>query len=487
MAIASAGPSWTLPGLDLARGRYPLRVEAHTGRMVDALLPGVITTTYHPRSFALHTVAWAEAHRCQLNREEAEAFVRRCEVVLAGIWLAHDPHRRSVSRAHGADAIAAKVRAAGEVLNLAQLSKPGIYAQGKRGFAGVYYASEVQLGLLSRGWPPKPHPELDLSPFRETLNPILELARRDELSVEELSEYGELCVCGTAEGDDGEQLRQILARRVRPEKEGELDRARIATAGMVISLVRGGVEGSLEDGFRRHYAQGRPGSDGFHGAAWQGTILRSYAVGAWRRLWSWVVACLGERRGLDEVAGLLAKQVNAASVDGLFDRIPQTEADGSLLAVEEALRGDGSPDPDADLQLLALSALRSSSLGAGPVLAAFAGGRDEDDLGPHWTAAWLESRRSQALSTFAGDLVELLVSRAERIALEKMEMRGGRAWGPIRITERDGLYRATAPEPYDDVTFRIGALGAVLHELGILEQDEEQWRVTDLGASYAPA
>lgn len=39
-----AGPAWSPRGLDLVGGRYPLRVEAHVGRLVGALLPGVITT-----------------------------------------------------------------------------------------------------------------------------------------------------------------------------------------------------------------------------------------------------------------------------------------------------------------------------------------------------------------------------------------------------------------------------------------------------------
>src|SRR5215218_3385525 len=149
------GPAWSLSGLDLARGRYPLRVEAHTGRMVDALLPGIITTTYQPRSFALHALAWADAEERGLGREAAEAFVRRCEVVLAAVWLAHESHRRPVSRAHGADAIESRL-AGGGSLDLEALARPGAYAQGRRGFAGIYYASAAQLGMLKRGWPPKP-------------------------------------------------------------------------------------------------------------------------------------------------------------------------------------------------------------------------------------------------------------------------------------------------------------------------------------------
>ncbi len=39
------GPAWVASGLEESPGRYPLRVEPAAGRLVEKLLPGVITTT----------------------------------------------------------------------------------------------------------------------------------------------------------------------------------------------------------------------------------------------------------------------------------------------------------------------------------------------------------------------------------------------------------------------------------------------------------
>jgi hypothetical protein len=479
------GPAWTRFGLDQAAGRYPLRVEPHMGRMVERLLPGVITTTYHPRSFALHTLAWAEADKKGLEREEAEAFVRRCEVVLAGIWLAHGDHGR-LSRAHGTDEIEKRLNDE-NVLDIPALAKPGAYAQGKRGFAGIYYASEVELGLLSRGWPPKPSRELDLAPLRDALGPILELAMRDRISLDELVPHGDMCVCQAAEGVDGDLLRQVIVRRVRDGREGKFDGARVATVRLLASLVAEEPEGSLEDAFRRCYGQGPPDATDFSRAAWQGTILRSYSVGAWRRLWSWIVECLSDRQSLAEVGETLAGTLGTSTVGELLGELPEAEADGVFLPAEEELRGDGSPDPRRDLQLLALGASRLKLLETGPTRQAFVGELDEDDLGPVWTTRWLDESRELPTSVFARDLVEMLVHRAERIAMEKMEIRDGRAWVPIRIEERDGLYWAKDREPYNDVTLRVGALGLVLFGLGVFQRDGERWSLTDRGEALVGA
>jgi hypothetical protein len=479
------GPAWTRFGLDQAAGRYPLRVEPHMGRMVERLLPGVITTTYQPRSFALHTLAWAEADKENLDREDAEEFVRRCEVVLAGIWLAHRDHGR-MSRAHGSDEIEKLLRG-GEVLDVAALSKPGAYAQGKRGFAGVYYASEVELGLLDRGWPPKPARDLGLNPLQEALGPILELARRDKITLRELADHGDMCVCRAATGADGELLRQIITERIRDGRDGQFDHARVATVRLLSSLVAQEPEGSLEDAFRYRYAQGPPNSSDFNLAAWQGTILRSYAVGAWRRLWSWIVETLNDRQSLADVGDALAATLGAETVDKLFVDLPVAEMDGVLLPVEEELRGDGWPDPRRDLLLLGLAARRHTQLATGATRHAFVGEVDEDDLGPEWTAHWLGEARNLPMAAFARELVEMLVHRAERIAIEKMEIRDGRAWVPLRIEERDGLYRAKDREPYNDVTLRVGTLGLVLFGLGVFQRDGERWSLTARGDALVGA
>src|SRR4051812_35085661 len=102
------GPAWVASGLDESSGLYPLRVEPAVGRLVERLLPGVITTTTGARYYGLHPLAWSEAQARGLPDTEAEAFVRRCEVVVAAASLTHaegEGHRRLVPMAHGEERI----------------------------------------------------------------------------------------------------------------------------------------------------------------------------------------------------------------------------------------------------------------------------------------------------------------------------------------------------------------------------------------------
>ena len=101
------GPEWVAAGLDESPGLYPLRVEPAVGRLVERLLPGVITTTTGARYYGLHTLAWADARARDLEDEAAEEFVRRCEVVMAAVSLRHREvgHLRRLPAAHGEDQI----------------------------------------------------------------------------------------------------------------------------------------------------------------------------------------------------------------------------------------------------------------------------------------------------------------------------------------------------------------------------------------------
>src|SRR3954454_3325160 len=95
------GPAWTRFGIQESAGRYPLRVESAVSNVVGRLLPGVITTTRHARMYTLHTLAWAAAHERGLEQGVAADFVRRCEVVIAGVHRFHEHHRVELSSAHG--------------------------------------------------------------------------------------------------------------------------------------------------------------------------------------------------------------------------------------------------------------------------------------------------------------------------------------------------------------------------------------------------
>ena len=133
------GPVWVASGLDESRGRYPLRVEPAVGRLVEKLLPGVITTTTGARYYALHTLAWTDAHKRGCDAGEAAEFVRRCEVIMAAAWLAHDNtpggHAREVPAAHGSDRISRFIHDG--ILDVSEAAAtPDGFSKG--GFAGTY-------------------------------------------------------------------------------------------------------------------------------------------------------------------------------------------------------------------------------------------------------------------------------------------------------------------------------------------------------------
>ena len=129
------GPLWSAKGLDIAAGRYPLRVETYVSQMVDRLLPGVTTVTTQARYFLLHPLVWAEASRRSLDLEAARQLLRRCEVVIAAVSALHEPHD-GLPTAHGADLVGTSLSETG-VLRVADLQAIGRYSAQVAGFAGT--------------------------------------------------------------------------------------------------------------------------------------------------------------------------------------------------------------------------------------------------------------------------------------------------------------------------------------------------------------
>src|SRR4051812_43008924 len=106
-----------------------------------------------------------------------------------------------------------------------------------------------------------------------------------------------------------------------------------------------------------------------------------------------------------------------------------------------ACRRPPTPPPGTrvpPLMLLALGARRLEQL-EGTALTAFGGSPRGDDLGPRWIARRLGEHPEDSVRDLARDLTELLVRRAQRVALSKMEPRGDRFWLPSRVREREGL------------------------------------------------
>jgi hypothetical protein len=489
MSTVVRGPAWSRRGLDVVGGRYPLRVERHVSRLVDGLLPGVITTTPHARSYALHTLVWAEAAERGLDQADAVDLMRRCEVVLAGVTLHHDPHLTWIPEPHGGSVIENAIGQTGR-LEVAALAAPKNYSQNAWGFAGVYFGSELRLGLAENGRPPAPGPRAALSVLREALGEILELAAEDVVDLTTLASVPHLCACAAPACPDGPWLRSVFVRPAAQDGLEEVDRARRETAQLLGRVLADGSAAAPQEAFQYLLAFGDLVlSDPIVKAlpiaqAWRGAILRNYSVGAWRRIWSWLVEQLGEPSSVTELAEQLAASIPDVVVADMIDGLPARIAGGVLRSVEADLRAaHPAPDPLTEIQLLSLGALRLDDLD-GRALSAFAGRDDEDDLGPRWFRGQLDARRNERLQDFARWLAEMMVMRAQRVALMKMDFNRstGRFWIPSRIRERAGLISRLSREGWFDVGLRVDTFSSVLAGCGVLERTGEGlWRVTEEG------
>jgi hypothetical protein len=474
------GPAWTGPGLEESAGRYPLSVEGAVFRLVDQLLPGIITTTRHARMYALHALAWPEAAKRGLSHEESEEFVRRCEVVIAAIYHVHNLHRVKLRSAHGEEKVERFVRENG--LEVERAARPnGLSAEG---FANVYVSPVVKVGLLSPEQPPLAGTRSDLAALNEGLGELIELAERDFITVSELQAAGHLCLCAGIGAPDGELLRRVLFEQVEADRPD--DRNRQLTCHMLLETIHGDAVTDVDATFRQRWGFGPPLADGglnevaLVSRGWRAAILRNYSVGAWRSLWRWLAARLAEEpMTVETLAEHLAAELGDESVAELEAGLPERVDGAELLPAEAAIAAEDWT-PHSSLRMLALGAKRLEDLDE-ETTKLFVGS-DPRDLGPRWVAGRLKEGRNDGLDTFSRELVEILIRRAKRVALGKMRLIEGRPWVPSRLRDRDGLLTAHGEEGAGDVSLRTGSLTEILAGLGALTRSEDGLiSLTELG------
>lgn len=465
------GPAWTGFGLEESAGRYPLRVETAVSRIVDQLLPGVITTTRHARMYCVHALAWAEAGERGLDEQAAKELVRRCEVVICAVHHFHEHHRIELSSAHGEDRVARFLD--GERFDVASAAQLGGLSE--RGFAGVYQGPCVRIGALSSHTPPRRGPRADLSALREGLGELLDLASRDTLDGEELRAAGHLCLCEAADAADGRWLRRILVEDV--EEGRPDDRNRQLTCLLLLDTLHERRSSDPVRAFRERWAFGGPLGDptgdqrAMVASMWRAAALRNYSVGAWRALWRWLAQQFNMNpMTAEDLGDHLAQSVDDISVGELIAGLP-ARMEGDMILPAEAQIADEDWSTMNAIRLLALGAGRLDDL-EGQTLKAFVG-TDRTDLGPRWVAELLEGRRERMVRGLARDLAVVLVRRAKRVALSKMYLtRSGRPFVPTRLRDRDGILSVRGEEGADNVALRTDTLSSVLAGLGVLTIDD---------------
>jgi hypothetical protein len=346
------------------------------------------------------------------------------------------------------------------------------------GFADVYLSPVVKVGLLSAGKPPDAGTRTELIALREGLGDLLELADRAAIPLDELEGAGHLCLCGGVNAPDGQLIRRVLFEQ--PEEGRRDDRYRQLTCHMLLEAIGDDEVDDVDARFRERWGFGPllegDSDDHVHvGCGWRAAILRNYSVGAWRTLWRWLVNALAEEpMTIDALGGKLIDELDSISVAELLAGLPP-RVDGRDLIPAEATLAEEEWSPLNALRMLALGAGRLDDLD--PETTKLFVGTDHGDLGPRWIAERLAENRKRGLDAFARELIEILIRRAKRVALGKMQMRDGKPWVPSRLRDRDGLLTAHGEEGAGDVSLRTGSLTEILTGLGALNRSES-WATT---------
>jgi len=463
-----------------------MAVEQHVMALAARLVPGVTTVTPHARYYALHTLAAAEAEERALDRHQAQDLLRRMEVALAAVsFVHHDGKDTSLGRAHGTDSLADRLRSRTLSMPEAAVAGKGGYVQASWGFSGAYFGSELILGLLDekRG----PGPACDVDVLRSALGEMVDIARRDEIVLSDLADYGHLCMCSAVGAPDGRWLARLLTGSDSRTPDQEQTQARRDTIRLIARIVdTHSVAYLTRDvgdvlAFGDFLVQDEETTRSPVAAVWRGLVLRNHAVGAWRRLWAWLVDEVEGLTHISDVAGAFADRLPTGSLGSFLDSLPATTLPSGQPADAERQLWNGYDAPDRDLAILAVGAHRVDEL-TGDSRDVFAGRRDQE-LTPAWFAALLADTRSISAKDFGVRLTGILIARSERVALAKTRRRAdGTLWFParLRVLEDGWLYRV-GEEGRGDVNMRLDRLGNVLAGAGVLAWKDGTCTVTALG------
>ena len=480
------GPEWSAQGLDIRAGRYPLSVERHVMRMADLLVPGVTTVTPHARYYALHALVAAEAAARKLSISQSQDLLRRAEVALAAVSFAHTHQNPWLPRAHGTDALAGKLH--GGEIDMAEASQPGKsgYVRNIWGFWNPYAASEVTLRILSRGNMPVPGEACDEMAVRSGLDGLLDLANETRLVVQDLDRYDELCVCSGGRAADGRWLAQLLcARGEDTGREGasaRQDTIRLMARVMQTHEIRSpGLDILPMFAFGDYITSDSITESLTVTPAWRGVALRNYAVGAWRRIWSWLVEQVAGLTLVADFTERFCEVFPTQTVDAFVAELPPTATStGAPAPSEQFLRTSDLPLPVREFAVLAANSRRVDEL-SGRVRDAFLGQRGVE-LGPEWVSRRLAEAGAMPLRDFARKLATDLLVRAQRVALSKARREAdGSLWLPTRLHERGDFLFKTSEEGRGDVGLRLDQLTTVLAGAGVLHVADGSWRVTSAG------
>ncbi|MDG4810589.1 hypothetical protein O7634_27865 [Micromonospora sp. WMMD1120] len=487
------GPAWTLkPDAPDDTGRQPLAVETVIGTHAAALIPGVITTTPHARYLALHARLAIEAQRHgwtdKTDLERFRALVRRAEVVLGAVSVAHDEadhdhHLRAGSfGVHGVNTVRPELdrERAVDVGRVADA-----YSRVPGGYLQTYAGIEAVLGLTDGGRIPLPGSAANADQLA-ALDEVLSVAeRRRPLSVADLDALRHLCVCAIGDAPDGACVRN--AYFVDRGRLGYARTHRRSAALLVGALTGEQVDAESIDMSMDRWCCFRPGLLELvgedlhpHALVWRGALLRNWSVWAWRLIWARLVSPLSTAGTLEQAIAEFVRALPDATVrEALVDGLPPViDNAGTPLPVEHDLYRDALDVDDwtvlGMLRLLAVGARRLDHLD--PVTRDAFVGAFADDLGPGYVAEWLDRDADRPLAEAVSNLAAALFHRAESVSRQKMQWTRYGLRLPTRLRRVGDRWRLEGREGRGAVSLRLPTFTNVMQQLDVVAHDGGSWR-----------
>lgn len=470
------GPRWSSHDLEIRAGRFPLSVEGHLLNMTARLVPGATTVTTGSRYYTLHGYVARIASDRDLDDDATLELLRRCEVVVAAASELHPaPH---LPASHGAGVVGEWLRRDGQ-LDMVGLSTPQTgYAKPKRGFLGPYLGSEITLGILDGQL--VTGDRYDHPAVRPGFDGLVDLATQSIVSQTDLEGAGLFAVGAASTSSDGAWLARMLSGHV-PGEALRADEVRRNTIRMLArSMLLTGQTDPVE-AVRNAVAYGRlveidPVLSSIPEVEpWRGVFYRHDSVGAWRRLWARMVQEITGIVPRSTIVDFVADSLGPGTLQSLLDSLPATvDAAGHPVPAESIVKDERGRTCWETLALLALGARRTDEADGKARDALVGDQRRLVVLSPLWVKQWLDERRSWSLAEVGADLVDVLFSRARRIAMRKMRInREGHVWLPTVIREENGLLSKTSDEGRDNVGLRLSQLLGLLAAVGVLDPAAE--------------
>jgi hypothetical protein len=491
MTVASQesvrGPAWSNHSFKVVQGRFPLAVERYIMAMVADLVPGVTTVTLNARYYSLHGYVAHLAARDDLTDSEAIIRLRRAEVVLGAISARHlevsPATHRAYSQPHGYNRIVTDLRANGGV-NVPALAQPGVYSKSRQGYMAAYRGSEILLRIVTDENRLRAGEHCDAVALTRALESLDPLLARNELSVEDLDEAHELCLCAMSTAQDGEWLSQLFAAPGAVSPRAQVRRQTLQMIRRVLDLT---TIKDFRDDLSRYVCFD---AEGYEDPVlsllnvvphWRGLMLRNESTTAWRRLWAWLVDEVGGLSTRAALAERLADQLPTGTVGAWRAQLPSTsDATGRPLDAEVTVEAQERTDVDRWLAVLALGAGRSQEL-TGREFEGFTARRDTDvyeELAPRWLAQQLDTWADRPLRDFGRHLTELLINRSQRLALVKARPnpRTGVLQVPTRLLTRDNYLFTQGAEGRGEASLRLAQLARITAGMGLLDGNGDTWK-----------